>query len=219
MLQIKVSEGTANLRRVPVLLVDATDGYTPETGITSAVVKISKNGAAQVTGSGTFAAIGNGQYYYQCTAGEIDTLGWVYINVSATGCRDWNISAQVVNFSPTQPVVQSYVPVTTPLGTGVRQTIVYFQGATLPLREDILQQQDRTPLDLTGATIIYELTKADATTPTVYASGTVLDAAAGRVRYTWQSGDLDVEGTYRERWIVNYPTGSTSIFGPLVKVQ
>jgi len=112
-----------------------------------------------------------------------------------------------------------YTPVTLPLGTNVRQTLTFNQGASLPLREDILQQQDRTPLNLSGIlALTYVLEEVDASTPKVYASATVVDAVGGRVRYTWQAGDLDSVGTYRERWIVTFSTGEVTVFGPLIKV-
>jgi len=98
MFQIKLSEGTAARRRIPILLVDATDGYTPETGITTPTIKVSKNGGTQATGTGTFTEIGTGQYYYEFASGEVDTLGWVTFNLQKAGCRDYNAIVQIMAY-------------------------------------------------------------------------------------------------------------------------
>lgn len=99
MFQIKQNEATAVRRRIPILLVDITDGFTPETGVTAPTVNISKNGATVASGAGTFAEIGNGQYYYEFTAGEVDTLGWIALNLEkATVTRDYNAVVQVMAY-------------------------------------------------------------------------------------------------------------------------
>jgi hypothetical protein len=99
MFQIKQSEATAARRRIPVLLVDITDGFTPETGVLTPTINISKNGATVATGAGTWTEIGNGQYYYEFTAGEVDTLGWIAVNIEkATVSRDYNSVVQVMAY-------------------------------------------------------------------------------------------------------------------------
>lgn len=98
MYQIKQSESTAARRRIPVLLVDATDGYTPKTGQTAPTVTISKNGATTATGTGTWTEIGNGQYYYEFALGEVDTLGWIAVNVQKAACRQYNAIVQVMAY-------------------------------------------------------------------------------------------------------------------------
>jgi hypothetical protein len=99
MYQIKQSEATAARRRIPVLLVDITDGFTPETGVVTPTINVSKNGATVATGAGTWTEIGNGQYYYEFTAGEVDTLGWIAVNIEkATVSRDYNAVVQVMAY-------------------------------------------------------------------------------------------------------------------------
>lgn len=95
---VKLSEATAARRRVPVYLVDSTDGYTPEPGITAPTVEVSKNGGAQASGTGTFAEVGDGVYYYEFAAGEIDTLGWVNVRIAGTGCREYQAIVFVVAY-------------------------------------------------------------------------------------------------------------------------
>jgi len=99
MFQVKLSEATAARRRIPVLLVDITDGFTPEVGVVTPTINISKNGATVATGAGTWAEIGNGQYYYEFTTGEVDTLGWVAVNIEkATVSRDYNAVVQIMAY-------------------------------------------------------------------------------------------------------------------------
>lgn len=99
MFQIKQSEATAARRRIPVLLVDITDGFTPEVGVTTPTINISKNGATSASGAGTWTEIGNGQYYYEFTSGEVDTLGWIAVNIEkATVSRDYNAICQIMAY-------------------------------------------------------------------------------------------------------------------------
>lgn len=98
MYQIKLSESTAARRRIPVLLVDSTDGFTPKTGQTAPTVTISKNGATAVSGAGTFTEVANGVYYYEFTVGEADTLGWIALNVQKATCRQYNAIIQVMAY-------------------------------------------------------------------------------------------------------------------------
>jgi len=104
MFYVKTNESDVTRRRVGILLVDATDGFTPETGVTSPTITLSKNGASGIGATGTFSEVGNGIYSYQFTTGEIDTLGWVSINVRKAGVtRDYNAIVQVSavdNFDP-----------------------------------------------------------------------------------------------------------------------
>tara|TARA_R110000868_G_scaffold13161_11_gene61897 strand:- start:324 stop:989 length:666 start_codon:yes stop_codon:yes gene_type:complete len=98
MFQIKLSESTAARRRIPVLLVDSTDGFTPKTGQTAPTITISKNGATAVSGAGTFTEVANGVYYYEFTVGEADTLGWIALNVQKATCRQYNAIIQVMAY-------------------------------------------------------------------------------------------------------------------------
>ena len=96
------SEATAARRRIPVYLVDATDGFTPEVGITptGAEIQTSENGAAFVNFAGTWTEIANGLYYYEFTAAELSTLGFVTVKVNVAGVRDFIGTAQVAIARP-----------------------------------------------------------------------------------------------------------------------
>lgn len=89
MFYVKQSESTADRRRVPILMVDETDGSTPEVGLTLYGL-LSKNGGTFAATAGSFAEAGYGQYYYQFTTGEIDSLGWAGIHITASGARNYD---------------------------------------------------------------------------------------------------------------------------------
>jgi hypothetical protein len=97
MLTIKQSEATAARRRVYFDCLDATDGYTPETGLTfsSGELKISKAGAAEANHAGTVAEVGGGTYYYEFTAAEVNTLGVMQFRVVKSGVRGFRVRVQV----------------------------------------------------------------------------------------------------------------------------
>lgn len=102
MMVIKQSESTAARRRIPFYLVDETDGVTAETGrtLSGAEVKVTKNGAAFATGTGTVTEVGSGWYYYEAAAGEVDTIGFLGVNIYESGVRVANVVAQVTGSDP-----------------------------------------------------------------------------------------------------------------------
>lgn len=63
-------------RRVYFMLVDVTDGITPETGEAGGQPQISSDGAAWTNvGIGVLVAIGNGRYYADLTAAAVASAG------------------------------------------------------------------------------------------------------------------------------------------------
>ena len=98
MFQVKLDESNSTRRRIPVLLVDATDGYTPETGLSTFTVVVSQNGTVLSSQSQSLTEVGNGIYYYTLSTGAVNTLGWVTVNVSATGCRNYNAIVQIMAY-------------------------------------------------------------------------------------------------------------------------
>lgn len=100
--QIKQSEGTAARRRVLLYLVSDADGISPSTGVTASAgdIKISKNGAAEANHAGTLTEIALGRYYYEFTAGEVDTFGFISLSFSKTNVRAFIKECQVVANDP-----------------------------------------------------------------------------------------------------------------------
>ena len=106
MFQIKQSEATAARRRIPVLFVSSTDGFTPVTP-TTPLAYISTNGAtwAATTNAVAVATLAAGQsaagvYYLELTAAEVANLGWITVNIQATNARQYNAHIQVMAFDP-----------------------------------------------------------------------------------------------------------------------
>ena len=91
--QLKTSTGTF----LHVYLVDATDGYTPETGISSPTITLSKAGGAFAAPSdGTWTELSGGWYKLALDATDTDALGSLAINVVAGGCRNFTDAVEVV---------------------------------------------------------------------------------------------------------------------------
>lgn len=101
------SETTAALRRIPVYLVDAVDGVTPQTGLTflAAEVQLSKNGGAFANAAGAVTEVGSGAYYYQATQAETDTLGYLMIKIAKTGVRPF-VDDVPITLRPSDHVIE-----------------------------------------------------------------------------------------------------------------
>lgn len=99
MLLFKQSEATAAQRRVPIHLVDATDGITPETGVTG-TPQISKNGGAFANTTNALVEVGNGLYYVELTATELDALGFIAVRFKSAATAEAQVVGQVVPFDP-----------------------------------------------------------------------------------------------------------------------
>lgn len=89
MFPIKLSESVQARKRTYIYLVDATDGKTPETGVTGPTIYITKGAGTPGTHSGTFGEISAanmpGWYYYEWHSTEIDTLGINGLRVVKSG--------------------------------------------------------------------------------------------------------------------------------------
>lgn len=78
-----------------------------------------------------------------------------------------------------------------------------------PIRDQLTT--DGSADDITGATVVF--TMWDAETDAVKidentANVTIDDAATGKVRYDFQSGDLDTAGVFAFEWEVTYADGT-----------
>lgn len=70
------------------------------------------------------------------------------------------------------------------------------RGDLLPAIEATITYSDGTAVNLAGATVKFLMADA-ASTLKVDAGATIVDAAAGEVKYSWSGTDTDTIGTYR----------------------
>lgn len=104
-MKLQQNEATAALRRIYFYAVDATDGFSPETGLSSFTVDVSENGAARAAGAGSDpteidATNMPGLYYYEATVGELSTLGALLISIKHASMRDFLALVQVIAYDP-----------------------------------------------------------------------------------------------------------------------
>lgn len=99
-LNFQIDEATAGRRRFPLYLVDGTDGITAETGEAAGQPQLSKNGGAFGNTSATLSAIGNGSYYVELTAAELDTLGLITIRFKSGNTAEFSLTGQIVAYDP-----------------------------------------------------------------------------------------------------------------------
>lgn len=97
--KIKLSEATAAYRRVYFVAVDPSDLKTRKTGLGSFTVKRSKNGAAGGAGGGTVTEVDAtnlpGVYYYECSTGDIDTLGSLVLVITQASMETREIAVTI----------------------------------------------------------------------------------------------------------------------------
>lgn len=100
---IYTGETTAAERRIPIYLVEATDGETPETGVTisGGECRISKNGGTSANCAGSVVENETGLYYYQASTGDIDTLGYVTVRILDSAADVFIGTAEIVAYDPT----------------------------------------------------------------------------------------------------------------------
>lgn len=88
---MSANEWTPNQSNM-VMFVLTDNSQTELTGLgANFTVKLSKAGAAFITGQGTKAEVGLGVYRYISTAGEADTQGPLFIVVTAVGAQQQNL--------------------------------------------------------------------------------------------------------------------------------
>jgi hypothetical protein len=167
----KVSEGTAARRRVYVgPLVDATDGFSLETGEAAGQPQISKNGGAFGNTAATLVALASGLYYVELSAAELDTVGKIALRYKSAATREFQVVHEVVGFDPytagsvpataaevwanaTRTLTQSAAQVS---ATVAGQTIEVFRGDTFVIALTGLG-------DITGYTTLWMTVKPQGT--------------------------------------------------------
>jgi hypothetical protein len=79
------------------------------------------------------------------------------------------------------------------------------QGDTAPIIRGVIRDDDTgDPLNLTGATVYFQMRKADDHRYTVNAQCTITSPTAGAVAYSLAANDLNTPGTYQGQYEVHY---------------
>jgi phage baseplate assembly protein gpV len=85
------------------------------------------------------------------------------------------------------------------------------QNDTQPRMLATLKDGDGTVIDLTSATARFHM-RTPSGTVVVDAAATVVNAAAGIVRYDWQAADTASVGTYQAEFEITYPDNTVETF-------
>lgn len=86
------------------------------------------------------------------------------------------------------------------------------QGDTSPSLAITLMDAAGNPVDLTGASVRFHMKPIDSPTVKIDATATVTDAANGKVRYDWQTGDSDTLGFFQGEFEVTFSDGTVGSF-------
>ena len=99
-------------------------------------------------------------------------------------------------------------------------SLTFVQGDTAPDITAIIHEEDdpTSVIDLTDATVRFQMRRADDRRYQVNAAAEVLDEAAGSVSYSWGANDLSVAGTYVVQWEVTYLGGRVQTTSPEVTI-
>lgn len=94
----------------------------------------------------------------------------------------------------------------------MNQTAYLKQNDTSPTLDAILTDADGNVVDVTGASVQFHMQKIGAATLKIDSAASVIDGAAGHVRYTLQAGDTDTPGSYKAEYEVTFLDGSIETF-------
>jgi hypothetical protein len=99
-------------------------------------------------------------------------------------------------------------------------SLTFVQGDTAPDITAVIHAEDdpQTILDLTGATVRYQMRKKDDHRYTVNAAATIVSEDDGMVSYSWGPNDLAQAGTYLVQWEVTHPGGRIQTTAPEVEI-
>jgi hypothetical protein len=87
-------------------------------------------------------------------------------------------------------------------------SLTFVQGDTAPdITSQLTRESDGLPVDLTNASVRFQMRRPDDRRFTVNAVATVSDAAQGRVGYAWSANDLAVPGDYAIQWEITFQSG------------
>ena len=86
------------------------------------------------------------------------------------------------------------------------------QDNTSPLLGAQLQDANFDPIDLTGATVVFNMADMDSDVVVNGGACTITDEENGGVQYQWSAADTDVAGAFRGEFKVTYSSGEIETF-------
>lgn len=86
------------------------------------------------------------------------------------------------------------------------------QNDTSPTLDAILKDADGNVVNVAGASVQFHMIGTRDSTLKIDAAATVVDGAAGHVRYTLQTGDTDTPGEYKAEYEVTFSDGTIETF-------
>jgi hypothetical protein len=86
------------------------------------------------------------------------------------------------------------------------------QNDTGPAMLATLQDASGNAINLVGASVRFHMRSVMGGNPVVDAAATVVNAAAGTVRYSWISADTNTVGSYQAEFQVTYADASVETF-------
>lgn len=99
-------------------------------------------------------------------------------------------------------------------------SLTFVQGDTAPDITATIHEEDDTAqvIDLSGATVKFQMRKGDDKRYKVNSAATIDDAVNGVVSYSWGANDLAQHGTFIVQWEVTYPGGRIQTTSPEVEI-
>ncbi len=97
-------------------------------------------------------------------------------------------------------------------------SMTFVQGDDGPDLTSVLHDEDDPThvLDLSQASgVRFQMRRPDDRRYTVNAAATIVEAGAGRVKYTWAANDLAVPGEYQFQWEVTFIGGRVQTTAPV----
>ncbi len=85
-------------------------------------------------------------------------------------------------------------------------------GDTSPVFSVTLKDADGVAVDLTGATVVFNMNDEDGDQVVDRGSCDLIVAASGTVKYAWQAGDTDTAGYFTAEFEVTYSDTTVETF-------
>jgi len=146
------SQPIASLRRITFSLRDSSGTRLVGAAPAGAELQLSKNGAAFVNGAGTVHELGGGDYYYEATAAELDTIGFLLVRIAKAGALVIMYATRVAKSGSL--AIANITPARAAAGTPGAFSLDYSVARTTPIEFDL------TGID-TGAQISITMKRAD----------------------------------------------------------